>query len=338
MLEHGGNLNEAVQRYGIARADWLDLSTGINPHAYPAPALRADAWHRLPESSQALLDAACAYYGAARMLPVAGTQAAIQALPQLRLRRHGVSRVVVAAPAYAEHAHRWAHAGHALREVAYADLPEALATCEVMVVCNPNNPTGARVAPELLLAWAQQLQARGGWLVVDEAFGDTTPETSVAAQCAHQDGLIVLRSVGKFFGLAGVRLGFVAAADALLDDLQDWLGPWSVSGPAQEIGTAALQDTLWQQTTRRSLLAQGRRLHDLLAGHGIAADGSALYQWWPQAQAPVLHEWMAQQGIWVRLFTRGAGGIRLGLPPDEQGWQRLQLALQGWTERAGERA
>ena len=335
MLEHGGNLNDAVIRYGIARADWLDLSTGINPDFYPAPALRADAWHRLPEASDALAAAACAYYGAPQMLPVAGTQAAIQALPQLRLREHGVARVVVAAPAYAEHAHRWQQAGHTMREVGYADLADAVGACEVMVVCNPNNPTGARVAPDVLLGWAQQLAARGGWLVVDEAFGDTTPQLSVAAHTGAQAGLIVLRSVGKFFGLAGVRLGFVAAQDDILNGLREWLGPWSVSGPAQQIGIAALRDVDWQQNTRERLLLAGERLQRLLAGYGIDSSGSAMYQWWPEQKAVAFHDCMARQGIWVRLFTRGAGGVRLGLPPDEAGWQRLQQGLQAWREKTG---
>jgi len=333
MLEHGGNLNDAVVRYGIARADWLDLSTGINPDFYPAPALRADAWHRLPEASDDLAAAACAYYGAPQMLPVAGTQAAIQALPQLRLREHGVARVVVAAPAYAEHAHRWQQAGHAMREVGYADLPDAVDACDVMVICNPNNPTGARVAPDVLLGWAQQLATRGGWLVVDEAFGDTTPQLSVAGHTGAQAGLIVLRSVGKFFGLAGVRLGFVAAQDDILNGLREWLGPWSVSGPAQQIGIAALRDVDWQQSTRTRLLAAGERLQRLLAEYGIDSSGSAMYQWWPEPNAAAFHDCMARQGIWVRLFTRGAGGIRLGLPPDEAGWQRLQQALQVWREQ-----
>ncbi len=338
MLEHGGNLNDAVIRYGIARADWLDLSTGINPNGYPAPVLRADAWHRLPESSDALVVAACAYYGAPRMLAVAGTQAAIQALPQLRLSEKGVSRVVVAAPAYAEHAHRWQQAGHAMREVDYVDLPKELDGCDVMVVCNPNNPTGARVAPDILLAWAQQLASRGGWLVVDEAFGDATPHLSVAGHTGVQSGLIVLRSVGKFFGLAGVRLGFVAAQDVLLKRLQEWLGPWTVSGPAQEIGIAALCDSDWHDATRARLLADGERLHKLLAEVGVQASGSAMYQCWAEQDAAGFHDWMARQGIWVRLFTRGAVGIRLGLPPDEAGWRRLQTALQGWTQHQSQRA
>ncbi|MDP9107800.1 MAG: aminotransferase class I/II-fold pyridoxal phosphate-dependent enzyme, partial [Pseudomonadota bacterium] len=163
MLEHGGNLNEAIARFGRARADWIDLSTGITPHPYPVPPLAADCWHRLPQPDPALLDAARAYYGAAQLLPVAGSQAAIQALPRLRT----PCRVAIAAPAYAVHAHRWRQVGHQVTEVAYAELESALPQCDVMVVCNPNNPTGACVAPALLLAWAAQLARRGGWLVVD---------------------------------------------------------------------------------------------------------------------------------------------------------------------------
>jgi cobalamin biosynthetic protein CobC len=330
MLEHGGNLRDAIVRFGRPREQWLDLSTGINPHPYPVPSLASDAWHRLPESSDALIAAAQAYYGAPRMLPVAGTQAAIQALPRLRAQ----SRVVVAAPAYAEHAHRWAVAGHAMREVAYDALQSAVDTCDVMVVCNPNNPTGASVAPEILLAWAERLGARGGWLVVDEAFGDTTPHTSVARRSARP-GLVVLRSVGKFFGLAGLRLGFVAAHEALLAELADMLGPWAVSGPAQQIGCAALSDQAWQTAMRRALLESGARLQQLLAAHGIDSTGSALYQWWPEPRAEAFWKHMAQRGIWVRLFTRGALGVRLGLPPNEDGWRRLEQALAEWSVAKG---
>ena len=326
MLEHGGNLHDAIVRFGRPREDWIDLSTGINPQSYPVPPLAANAWHRLPEASPALAAAAAAYYGAPRVLPVAGTQAAIQALPRLR----APAQVVVAAPAYAEHAHCWAQAGHALREVGHQELGSALADCEVMVICNPNNPTGATIAPEILLAWAGQLALRNGWLVVDEAFGDTAPQLSVAAW-SDRPGLIVLRSVGKFFGLAGLRLGFVAAQPALLSALSDMLGPWSVSGPAQDIGCAALADHSWQQAMRKHLLSAGERLHRLLASHAISASGTALYQWWPEPHAEAFWQHMAQRGIWVRLFTRGACGIRLGLPPDEAGWLRLEQALAAWT-------
>jgi cobalamin biosynthetic protein CobC len=333
MLEHGGNLRDAALRFGRPLPDWLDLSTGINPQPYPVPALAPEVWHRLPENDPALALAACAYYDAPLMLPVAGTQAAIQALPRLRALSNGPSRVTVAAPSYAEHAHHWAQHGHQMRQVPYAGLEAAVDgevdPCDVLVLCNPNNPTGASVAPERLLTWAGRLAARGGWLVVDEAFGDMTPHNSVA-QWSDRPGLIVLRSVGKFFGLAGLRLGFVAAQQPILCALVDLLGPWAVSGPAQQIGRAALDDRGWQHAMRADLQAAGARLRQLLASHRIASSGSDLYQWWPQPQAETFWQHMAQRGIWVRLFTNAAHGIRLGLPPDEAGWQRLEQALADW--------
>lgn len=323
MLEHGGNLRDAAQRFGAH--DWLDLSTGINPHHYPAPTVAADAWHRLPEPDPALAAAAAAYYGAPLMLPVAGTQAAIQALPRLR----APSQVVVAAPSYAEHAHHWSGHGHTLRHVDYGELEYAVDDCDVLVVCNPNNPTGAMVPPQQLLRWADALAARGGWLVVDEAFGDTASSASI---CAHtgRPGLIVLRSVGKFFGLAGIRLGFVAAQPALLTQLADLLGPWTISGPAQQVALAALRDQPWQDAMRARLGVEGEGLRQLLAVHGIRASGSALFQWWPEPEAERFWQHMAERGIWVRLFRHAAHGIRLGLPPNEAGWRRLDHALNEW--------
>lgn len=325
MLEHGGKLRDAAQRYG--HHDWLDLSTGLNPHHYAAPTLAPDIWHRLPEDDPVLAEAAQCYYGAPHMLPVAGTQAAIQAMPRLR----PPSRVTIAAPSYAEHAHHWSQHGHTALQVPYDALEGAVALSDVLVICNPNNPTGARVPRADLLRWAASLGARGGWLIVDEAFADTDNANSVAAEAAL-DGIIVLRSIGKFFGLAGLRLGFVAAAPVLLERVADLIGPWSVSGPAQQIGRAALQDHNWQQHTREALSDAGRRLQRLLAQHRIASSGTDLFQWWPEPQAEAFHEHMAQRGIWVRLFRNAARGIRLGLPPDEAGWRRLESALNEWTK------
>jgi cobalamin biosynthetic protein CobC len=325
MPEHGGNLRAATRQYG--RVDWLDLSAGLNPHWYPVPDLPGNAWHRLPEADSELAAAACRYYGAPRMLAVAGTQAAIQALPRLR----APSRIAVSAPSYAEHAHHWSRHGHSARLVAYEELGAAVEHSDVVVVCNPNNPTGATVPREALLRWVDTLAARGGWLVVDEAFADTDNAHSVADQ-ADRPGLIVLRSVGKFFGLAGVRLGFVAAHAELLDALDDELGPWQVSGPAQLIGKAALLDDTWHRQMRRTLDGAGRRLDELLAAHGIASRGTSLFRWWPEPAPEAFHEHMARRGIWVRLFRDGPRGIRLGLPPDETAWTRLAGALEEWTK------
>lgn len=326
MLEHGGKLREAAQRYG--RNDWLDLSTGLNPNGYPAPVPAPDAWHRLPEHDPALLEAAQRYYRATRMLAVAGTQAAIQGLPRLR----PSSRVLVASPSYAEHLHHWSQHGHRTSAVPYSELEAAVSAADVVVVCNPNNPTGDFVPRASLLEWARALGSRGGWLVVDEAFADTDGAHSVA-DAAHLPGLVVLRSVGKFFGLAGLRLGFVAAQEDILTHLEDMLGPWAVSGPAQQVARAALEDSAWQLAAQESLQAAGKRLRALLGEHGIASHGTALFQWWPEPRAEEFHDHMARRGIWVRLFREAARGVRLGLPPDEAGWRRLEHALNDWTNR-----
>ncbi|MBW8896584.1 MAG: aminotransferase class I/II-fold pyridoxal phosphate-dependent enzyme [Massilia sp.] len=297
MPEHGGNLRAAQQRYG--GTDWIDLSTGINPHGYPAPALAPNAWRRLPEADPALVRAACDYYGAPHLLPVAGTQAAIQALPRLRAGLAGPARVTVSAP----------------------------------VVVNPNNPTGATVAPAQLLDWAERLAARGGWLVVDEAFGDTARSLSVTRH-ADRPALIVLRSVGKFFGLAGLRLGFVGAEPSLLAALDELLGPWAVSGPAQDIATAALRDRAWQHATQTHLARDGARMHALLARHGITsgidAHGTPLFHWWTEPRAEAFHEHMARHAIWVRLFPDTARGIRVGLPGNDTEWRRIEQVLKEW--------
>jgi len=330
MLEHGGNLRAAERHYG--GTDWIDLSTGINPHGYPAPAPSSGAWRRLPEPDPELLRAACDYYGAPRLLPVAGTQAAIQALPRLRAELAGPARVTVSAPSYAEHAHHWGRHGHTLRLAAYAELDAAVDASDVVVVVNPNNPTGAIVEPARLLHWAQRLAARGGWLVVDEAFGDTARALSVAGH-ADRPGLVVLRSVGKFFGLAGLRLGFVAAQAGLLTALDDLLGPWAVSGPAQEIAVAALRDTAWQAATQAHLARDGARMRALLAAHGIEASGTPLFHWWAEPRADDFHDHMARRAIWVRLFAHAARGIRFGLPADEAQWQRIDTALREWNDK-----
>ncbi|MHB8912678.1 MAG: threonine-phosphate decarboxylase, partial [Lysobacter sp.] len=244
MLEHGGRLLRASRQYGIAPVDWLDLSTGISPFAWPVPSIPPEAWHRLPEDDDGLLDAARGYYGAPQLLPVAGTQAAIQALPSLRPH----SRVGVIAPGYAEHAHAWRKAGHHVETHPAAVLVADVDRFDVVVLIHPNNPGGDTFERDVLLRLHAALAARGGWLVVDEAFIDATPEHSLADE--QRDGLIVLRSVGKFFGLAGARAGFVCAVPALLDALRERLGPWTLSGPSRFALARALADRHWHAQAR----------------------------------------------------------------------------------------
>ena len=323
MLEHGGRLQRAALRYGIAAEQWLDLSTGISPFAWPVPSIPASAWHRLPEDDDGLIDIACAYYAAPQLLPVAGSQAAIQGLP--RLRAH--SRVGVIAPGYSEHAHAWREAGHSAETLPADALFANAARFDVIVLIHPNNPGGDTFDRDALLQLHAQLAARGGWLIVDEAFIDATPERSLAASC-DREGLIVLRSVGKFFGLAGARAGFVCAAPRLLASLRERLGPWTLAGPARHVLKLALSDRDWQRQQREQLLANSRRLATLLSGHGLTPSaGCAFFQWRRDERAAALHDALARRGILTRLFDVPVS-LRLGLPGDEAAFARLDSALR----------
>ncbi len=328
MAEHGGRLRQAARDYGIPLADWLDLSTGIAPYSPPLPAIAPDAWRRLPEPDDDLADAARSHYGNAHLLPVAGSQAAIQALPRLR----PASRVGVFAPAYAEHAEAWQAAGHTLVGLNDEPTAETMDQLDVLIVINPNNPTGRLWPAERLLDWHTRLAARGGWLIVDEAFIDCAAEHSLVAR-AGRPGLIVLRSFGKFFGLAGARLGFAFAEPALLAGLDALLGPWAVSGPTRALASAVLRDHAGQQRQRERLLVDGQRLARLLTEHGLPpAGGCALFNWRPDPNAAELHDFLARRGILTRLFLLPVS-LRLGLPSDQAGWARLDQALTEWSRR-----
>lgn len=323
MLEHGGRLQRAARRYGIAPEHWLDLSTGISPFAWPVPPIPAGAWQRLPEDDDGLIEIARAYYAAPQLLPVAGSQAAIQGLPRLRTS----SRVGVIAPGYAEHAHAWREAGHAVETLPAGELFANAARFDVIVLIHPNNPGGDTFTRDGLLQLHARLAARGGWLLVDEAFIDATPEHSLAA-FTEREGLIVLRSVGKFFGLAGARAGFVCAAPALLTALREQLGPWTLTGATRHVLKLALADRDWQRQQRERLHASGHRLAALLAEHELMPSGGcAFFQWRRDERAAALHEALARRGILTRLFDAPAS-LRFGLPGDEAGFARLDSALR----------
>lgn len=324
MLEHGGALRAVAIRYGIALNQWLDLSTGINPRGWPVPPVPTPVWRRLPEEDDGLERAAAAYYGTDQLLPVPGSQAAIQALPALR----GISRVGILTPGYNEYARAWRYYGHTVVPLAAAAIDSALADIDVLVLGNPNNPTGARFTPETLLGWRIQLAQRGGWLVVDEAFMDATPEQTLTPQ-TDLPGLIVLRSLGKFFGLAGIRVGFVLCEDVLRNRLQEHLGPWAVNGPGRWIAARALLDRGWQRETRRTLQRSSLRLAELLNRYDLQiGGGTLLFQWLLQEDAEFFQEALARRGIWVRRFD-DPPSLRLGLPDSDTAWRRLHQALAG---------
>ena len=324
-IVHGGNLDEISRLYPDAPKPWIDLSTGINPHPYPVPSLTAATWARLPARTDeaALLAAAAARYGVrdpASIVPAPGTQALLQIVPRLRMS----GSVAVLGPTYQEHAQCWRRAGHHVRLV---DEVDALAETDVAVVVNPNNPTGRILPREMLTALAARLAARGGLLVIDEAFADLIADVSLAPDLPP--ATLVLRSFGKAYGLAGLRLGFAIADERLAKQLRDELGPWAVSGPALAIGTIALADDAWLNHTREQLAAESRRLDQLLVAAGCSIiGGTPLFRLAEHSDARPLADRLAQRGIHVRRFPYHAAWLRFGLPGDAVEWQRLEAALE----------
>ncbi|MGB1033654.1 MAG: threonine-phosphate decarboxylase CobD [Primorskyibacter sp.] len=328
MRDHGGDLDRAIAQYGGMPRDWLDLSTGINPDAYPVPDLNARAWTALPTKAdlRALEHAAARAYGAqGPLVALAGAQAAIQLVPRLqpntpRPTPRPCARVL--GPTYNEH-------GAALRAAGWAvDVVvglEDLAGADLAVVVNPNNPDGQAHDPQAL----ERLAPTVGRLVVDESFGDVTPGLSmVPGLHIGPSNIMVLRSFGKFYGLAGVRLGFALGQRAEIDHLREMAGPWAVSGPAVAIGQAALRDTDWHIRTRAALVTGAARLDALACAAGwTLVGGTSLFRTYRTPDAATAQARLATHHIWSRIFPYDPHWIRLGLPPQTR-WPQVDAAFE----------
>ncbi|HEY6259260.1 MAG TPA: threonine-phosphate decarboxylase CobD [Xanthobacteraceae bacterium] len=323
-IDHGGDLAAARLLFPHAPQPFVDLSTGINPYAYPVPPLGPDLFTRLPEAAplEQLAAIAAEAYGApsaAHVVAAPGTQ--ILLAPVAGLVQPG--RAAVLGPTYAEHLRAAAQGGHRVEEV--ADVA-SLQGADLAVVVNPNNPDGRIVPREILLACAHALPL-GGLLVIDEAFMDVVPGASLAGDVGHRN-IVVLRSFGKFFGLAGLRLGFALADPAIAARLRATLGPWAVAGPAIAIGTAALADRSWAAATRARLAEASLRLDRALADAGLAVvGGTSLFRLVRTHAAGELFEHLGRAGILVRRFANDASWLRFGLPASEPDWQRLAAVL-----------
>ena len=301
--DHGGGLDAARARWG--GDDWIDLSTGIAPEPYPLPPLPADAWTRLPDR-----DAAAALEAAARrlwrvpdgagVLAAPGASALIARLPASM----PPGPVDVPRPTYNEHA-------AALRAHGRTVGPGGAAR----VLVHPNNPDGR--------LWGAGDLAP--FTVIDESFCDVAPEASLVAHAARP-GVVVLKSFGKFWGLAGLRLGFAIARPETLAPLAEALGPWPVSGPALAIGAAALSDGAWAEDARARLARDAARLDALMAPHGRLVGGTTLFRLYETADAAALRDRLARARVWSRTFPYSRSWLRLGLPP-ARGWARLEAAL-----------
>ena len=319
MREHGGNLDRAQQRFGGRAEDWIDLSTGINRLPYPVGEIDQRHWSALPARSEidALHQAAQhAYRTRAAVVAMGGAQAAIQLLPQLAPR--GRARILT--PTYNEYAPVLSAASWDVEEVSELD---ALAGADLAIVVNPNNPDGRSHAPADLLA----LLPRVGRLVIDESFADAVPLLSLASE-AVRPGLLILRSFGKFYGLAGLRLGFALGNVADITKLAAMSGPWPVSGAAIAIGCRALRDHDWAKAMSARLARDSVRLDALVQSQGWRlVGGTPLFRLYGMPDARAAQEKLARAQIWSRVFVQQPTWLRLGLPGDESEWSRLAEVL-----------
>ncbi|MCA6121452.1 threonine-phosphate decarboxylase [Bradyrhizobium sp. WSM 1704] len=319
MREHGGNLDVARQRFGGCAEDWIDLSTGINRVPYPVRDVEPNGWNALPSRSdiEALHDAARhAYATTAPIIALAGAQAAIQLLPHLVAR----GRARILAPTYNEYAAVLSAASWHVSEV--SDLA-ALAGADLAVVVNPNNPDGRQHDRGELLGLLPRVRR----LVVDESFADAVPGVSLARE-AGRSGLVILRSFGKFYGLAGLRLGFALGSEGDIAALAAMAGPWPVSGPAIAIGRRALRDDEWTRATAARLVRDAALLDAAVRSRGwTLVGGTPLFRLYDTGDAPTAQEMLARGRIWSRVFGQQPGWLRLGLPSDEREWSRLAAVL-----------
>lgn len=311
---HGGRLGAAWEAFG--GTDWIDLSTGIAPWAWPVGELDL-ALDRLPEPEElAALEAAA---GSAFGLPeeraavaVPGTDLALRLLAHLI----GARSPAVVRPGYAGHAAAWPDAV-AIR----AEWIEAAAgQHDLIVLASPANPDGRVLDP----AMAERIVGRA-MLLVDEAYADPGPGFSAMPW----DGLVTLRSFGKFYGLPGLRLGFVIAPRPLAGRLRAMLGDWPVSMPAIAIGTAAYRDGAWREAQAGRIARQSAALDDLLAKAGLAVvGGTPLFRFAACDDAERLFRHLAERAILTRPFAGRPDRLRIGLPRDGEGLARLAAALR----------
>ncbi len=336
---HGGNLQQASTDHNIPLRDWLDLSTGINPCPYPVDQLPQDVWHRLPYPAELKLleDRARQYYQVsehADIVAAPGSSALIAAMPVLAFSMS--FPVILTKQSYQEHQASWHKAGALVKLVEEHDTfsttsspghrADQKETCLIQVIVNPNNPTGKLHHPNTLMEHRQTL-GQDGLLVVDEAFMDCSPNHSLAP-VAGQKGLVILRSFGKFFGLAGLRLGFAIGHPEDIALLRQQIGPWPVSGAAISIATQAMTDTEWIKKTHHNLSQSSQALNALLKDVGLEVIGTTdLFTLVSNDKIQKIHVRLAKHAIWTRMFSYEKNWLRIGLPSNKPAFSRLKIAL-----------
>ena len=329
IMMHGGDLSAAVSRFGGSREEWLDLSSGINHSSYPFnKAAALEAIGSLPSQGDLVdcLAAARRAYGVPDEVSIVaspGTQSLIQAMPVLL----GTNQsCLILGPTYSEHQRAMARAGVDVAMV--QELPKDFFPGDCLLIVNPNNPDGRQMEAGTLIELAAKLEKQRGLLIIDEAFADVVPELSVVSELGSMPNCVVLRSFGKFFGMSGIRLGFLLGHEFQLSKIRDMLGPWAVSTPALRVGTESLSDVKWQQQQRKQMAARAEKLDQVLEKHSLyVAGGTPLFRLVIKEDARELHRKMAEKHIWTRVFDYRTDYIRFGIPIDKKALDRLDDVL-----------
>jgi cobalamin biosynthetic protein CobC len=333
-FHHGGQLDRVKQDYPEQLLPWIDLSTGISPFRYPVDINASACFKHLPQGHSDLIAAASCYYGVDHGLPIPGSMWAIQNLPLIRKlceQNTNDSRpVLLPRMGFNEHVKAWAAWGFNIEY--YDDMPsiDQLGRAQSCVVINPNNPTGYHCSKQSLLDAHKLLLSNDAWLIVDEAFIDLTPEYSCVAESVQQ-GFIVLRSFGKYFGLPGIRLGSIMACDQIIGNVKNLLNEWSINSAAQQIATTAFLDANWQYEVNKNIKTNSVKLQKLLKSLDLKTQGTDFFRTYLTSNAKILNEHLLKLGIYVRLLD-DESGIRIGMPNENSDWKRLEVALSSFNE------
>ena len=325
--ERGGRLDVAREVFPDAAQPWIDLSTAISPWSYSFPALADSEMRRYPDAAalQRLTKAAKKAYRAptvADAVPVPGVNLGLSVLPWLF---REPKRVAVLAPEHSGHAVAWEAAGHSVSQIASLDQ---VGKAGILIAVNPSHVNGRIVPHADLAASLSPLKRRDGLLIVDETFADADPGHSLLPEVARLDYTLVLRSLGEFYGAAGIGLGFAITSHPIAERLRAALGAWPVSAQALAFGEAALADTVWAESQSARLREAANALDTALEAAGLRIlGGQVLFRLAACTSASELFSHLASQGILTRPF-QDRNALRFGLPRDEEELSRIRQALQ----------
>ncbi|MFK5986658.1 MAG: pyridoxal phosphate-dependent class II aminotransferase [Pseudomonadota bacterium] len=326
--QHGGQINQLIAKYHLDKNSCLDLTTGVNPNGWPVPAIPAEVYRNLPDSDN-LLTIAANYYNSSSLQVTAGSQQSIELLPKILGNNLTVG---IVSPTYAEHLYAWQNNDHKIILLHPDEIDSQLEQLDCLVIVNPNNPSGFIFQTEQLLKYLDFFEKKSkyqnAYLIIDEAFMDSTEELSLLPNIKN-NSLIILRSIGKFFGLAGIRCGFIFSSTELLEKISIELMPWSVNHPARWIVAKALADEQWIKENRYYLNQQSSQLLKILRqtfDNTLVISGCSLFQTAYCENAEKISQLLARQGVLVRLLDK-KDGLRFGLPANKEQLQRLKVAL-----------